>query len=235
MSIDATVDTLALITARGGSKGLPGKNLRPLGGKPLIVHTVQAALAAHSRPRFHLVCSTDAEDIAACAEAAGAAVPFLRPATLASDTTTSMEVVEHALANVQAPPHGYRYLLLLQPTSPLRRPEHIDDAFAVMDANGPDAVVSVVEAPKPMNLLCRNGSDGRLLPLDETPITRRQDAPKLWAYNGAIYLTQMRTIAAGSFYGTRCLPLVMDKASSVDIDDEVDMALAEVLYARRNR
>ena len=130
---------LAVITARGGSKGVPGKNLRPLAGKPLLSWTVEAALCAKCVTRT--IVSTDAPEIADVAVKAGAEAPFLRPAELASDTASSADVVVHALE--QCP--GYDYVLLLQPTSPLRTADDIDAAFARMLAANGNACVSVSE------------------------------------------------------------------------------------------
>lgn len=225
---------LGLITARGGSKGLPGKNVRPLCGKPLIVWTVEAALA--SGVVDALVVSTDAEDIAEPARKAGADVPFLRPAELATDEATSLAVGLHALDWLQDHRRWHpEWLWLLQPTSPLRTAEHLREAWRLAETAAADSVLGVVR-PKHHPAWCLVESpDGALAPLlvAHSP-GRRQDLTTVWAPNGAIYLTRVEALRReGRFTAGRCVPLPMTPEESLDIDTSLDFAVCEALLARR--
>src|SRR5918911_4592310 len=165
---DSDVRVLGLIPARGGSKGIPGKNLAPLCGRPLVAWTIGAACAARSLDR--VVVSTDSEEIAATARELGADV-LERPAELARDGTPMRDVLLHALEELGRP----EVLVLLQPTSPLRRAEHVDGAVALLRETGADSVVSVAEVPhryRPGPLM--ELEDGRLVPLGPTPATRQE-------------------------------------------------------------
>jgi CMP-N,N'-diacetyllegionaminic acid synthase len=143
---------LGLILARGGSKGLPGKNLRPLRGKPLIGWTIEAA--KQSRVLDALVLSTDAADIGAAGRSLGAEVPFMRPPELASDTATSIDAIVHALNWLAERGRSFEYLVLLEPTSPLREAADIDAAIAKLESTGAEAVVSVARAESVHLLSC---------------------------------------------------------------------------------
>ncbi len=227
--------TLALITARGGSKGLPGKNVRLLAGRPLVAHSVSAALGAVQIAAHDVVCSTDCPDIAAAAKRAGARVPFVRPAELSLDGTTSLAVALHALEWLAEHERAeYDTLLLLQPTSPLRTSAHIDEAMALFNASSADAVVGVYRAHVSPFRMFVPGDDGMMHPLlskDARP-HQRQQFPDILTENGAIYITRVEALRrTGSFHGTRCLPYVMSAASSIDIDDLTDFAAAEAQLA----
>lgn len=230
-------EVLGLIPARGGSKTIPRKNLRPLGGRPLIAWTFQAARGSARLTR--IICSTDDAEIAALARQAGVEVPFLRPAELAQDDTPTLPVVQHAVRAVEQAGYRADVVVLLQPTSPLRRAAHIDAAVDLLLSSGADAVVSVVEVPhhfNPVSLL--RIEDGRLVPYlpgEGVRVLRRQDKPEVWARNGAaVYVTRREVLLdEESFFGRDCRPLVMSREESVDIDDETDLAIAEALLARR--
>ncbi|MCR4419327.1 MAG: acylneuraminate cytidylyltransferase family protein [Clostridia bacterium] len=224
---------LGLIPARAGSKGLPGKNLRRLAGKPLIVHTIEAALG--SGVLDYLLVSTDSSEIASVAAAAGAAVPFLRPAHLATDEAKGIAVVHHAMAWCESAGMRFSWVMVLQPTSPLRSPEDIRNACSLMVERQAEAVVSVCEVdhhPWLSNTLPEDGCmDGFLRP--EVRSANRQELPKYYRLNGAIYLADWGFIRSREhWYGPRTYAYVMPKERSVDIDDAVDFALAEVLAAR---
>jgi CMP-N-acetylneuraminic acid synthetase len=226
---------LGVITARGGSKGLPGKNLRPLGGKPLIAHTIDTARDSGAFDR--LVLSTDDEAIAAEARTRGCAVPFMRPAELARDETPHLPVLQHAVSWLAA--HD-RYepdaVMILQPTSPLRRAVDIRQSIALLDTSGADSVVSVSEVPahyNPMRTL-RIGGDGvaSLFVTGEPVrrrINRRQDMPAAWTMNGAVYLfkTVVLTAAEPSLYGNRTAAYVMPPEFGISIDSLDDWKEAE--------
>lgn len=221
---------LAVITARGGSKGLPGKNTRPIQGRPLLAWTIEAALAADCVSR--VVLSTDDPEIAAIGKAAGADVPFMRPAELANDTAGSIDVVEHALEACD--PHDVT--LLLQPTSPLRHSGHIDAAFAQMQAACAPGCVSVAPAPKPPWLMFAMQEDGQLNPFLQMPagVTRRQDLPPAYVLNGALYFVRSEVFAKErSFMGPGTIGYEMSEEDSVDIDTLEDFTLAERLLSRQ--
>ena len=223
---------LAIIPARGGSKGVPRKNIRPLAGRPLIGWTIAAALAAKGLDR--VVVSTEDEEIADIARALGAEVPFLRPAELAADTSSTLDVLRHVVAELERR-DGYRpdAVMTLQPTSPLRSPAHIDEAAALFVADPQaESLVSFVEVPHifhPRSVMKRDAS-GYMVPyLDDPQPTRRQDKEPVFARNGAaIYIT--RTACLDRFvFGGRLLAYMMDEAHSLDIDTEADLARAEAI------
>jgi CMP-N,N'-diacetyllegionaminic acid synthase len=226
---------LGVITARGGSKGLPGKNLKPLAGKPLIAHTIDTALSSGAFDR--VILSTDDEGIAAVARTHGCDVPFMRPADLARDETPHLPVLQHA---VQWLSDHERYqpdaVMILQPTSPLRRASDIRDSIALLDRSGADSVVSVSEVPahhNPMRTLRIDDHGFASLFVTGEPvrrrINRRQDMPAAWTMNGAVYLfrTTVLTAAEPSLYGNRTAAHVMPPSFGISIDSLDDWADAE--------
>lgn len=221
---------LGLVTARGGSKGLPGKNLAPLGGRPLISWTLAAAGA--SRYLDRCLVSTDDDEIARVAAEAGGEVPFLRPAALATDHATSVDVALHAL---DASGEAADLLVLLQPTSPLRRTEDIDGALEHLVATGAPSCVGVAPADPPPEQLYRPAEGGRLVPLlPEAPReVRRQDRPPCWAVNGAVYVVDVSWFRRGrAFVGPETVGYLMPRERSIDIDDALDLAVAAALLDR---
>ena len=228
------MNILGLIPARGGSRSIPRKNAIPLGGRPLLAYTCDAAL--QSKRLTRTVLSTDDEEIARVGTACGVEVPFRRPADLARDETPMIEVVRHAVGWL-ADHEGYRadLVAVLQPTSPLRRAEHIDAAVDLVLETGADTVVSVVEVPHQFNpVSLMRLEEGRLIPfLDQPMILRRQDKPPVYARNGpAVLVVRREVIAQGRLYGDTVRPLEMSHADSVDIDDADDLALAEFYLNR---
>jgi CMP-N-acetylneuraminic acid synthetase len=228
------VEILGLIPARGGSKGVPGKNKRILlCGQPLVAYTFAAAKASELLTR--IVLSTDDPEIATLGHDAGVEVPCLRPPELAQDDTPMLAVVQHLLRYLLEA-EGYRpdIVVLLQPTSPLRQPWHIDAALTIL-LNDPaaEAVVSVTEVPARYNpYYALFVKDGRLhfFQAQGAKYTRRQDLPKFYTRNGAIYACRWVTLMEkNSFYGDDCRPYVMSEAESVNIDSQLDFRLAEVL------
>jgi CMP-N-acetylneuraminic acid synthetase len=222
---------LGLITARGGSKGIPGKNIKPLGGKALINWTVTAALESKTIDR--VVLSTDDEEIARVAREGGAEVPFMRPAELAGDNSPHIDVVLHAITWL-ADNEDYHpdYVMLLQPTSPFRTAENIDSAVALAEEKGGDGVLSVVEAPSHPYIVKRIAEDGTLADFVETPkgYLQRQTMKPAYAINGAIYLTRTELIIEEKKLSTgRFYPYVMNEEQSIDIDTPFDLHLAELL------
>lgn len=228
------MNVLGVVPARGGSKGIPQKNLAMIAGRPLLAYTADAARA--SRHLSRVVVSTDDESIAAAARALGLEVPFMRPADLAADDTPMLPVLQHAAREVARAGSAADIVVLLQPTSPLRRASHIDDAIELLQSTAADSIVSVVEVPhqfSPVSVMRLDG--GRLRPfLDGPPVTRRQDKPRVYARNGpAVLAVRRHVLDAGSLYGSDSRPLLMAAADSLDVDGPDDLALAEFLLQRR--
>ena len=216
---------LALIPARGGSKGIPGKNIRLFAGKPLLAWTI---LAAQSCPLISdIVVSTDDARIADTALEWGALVPFMRPADLARDDTPGIAPVMHALSVLP----GYDYVLLLQPTSPLRSTEDISECILMALRLNADSIVSVCEsAVHPYwTYLCNDR--GELRPVVKTPpIARRQDLPEVFCLNGAMYLSRVDwLIKSAAFVTSATLGIKMPKERSIDIDTPLDWKIAELM------
>ena len=225
---------LAVIPARGGSKGIPNKNLALVAGRPLLAYTADAAQASTRITRA--IVSTDDGRIADCARSLGLDVPFMRPASLAGDDTAMLPVLQHATGEMEA--HGFAadVVVLLQPTSPLRRAEHIDAAIDCLERTGADSVVSVVEVPHQFNpVSVMRMDDGLLQPFLETPtVTRRQDKPRVFARNGpAVLVVRAGVLNNGSLYGATSRPLVMTAEESLDIDTPWDLRLVESVLATR--
>jgi CMP-N-acetylneuraminic acid synthetase len=226
---------LGVVTARGGSRTLPGKNLKRLAGKPLIAYTIEAALQSGSIDR--LILTTDDPAIADVGLACGCEVPFLRPRELARDETAHLPVVEHAARWMVEHEH-YRpdAVMTLQPTSPLRLPEDITASIELLERSGADSVLSVSEVPAhahPMRTLRLDAHDNAVLFVNGEPvrrrINRRQDLPPAWVMNGAIYVCLARVLlsAEPSLYGDRVVAYRMPAERSVSIDDAEDWAAAE--------
>lgn len=220
---------LALIPARGGSKGIPGKNLRLLGGRTLIDYA--AAAARDSGVVDRAVLTTDSEQIAAIGRGAGLDVPFLRPASLAADDTPMQPVVEHALAALAEDGFVPDIVLLLQPTSPLRTPDHLRRAVTALRETNADSVVSVVELPRHLSPdYVMRIEAGELKPFlsEGARVTRRQDARRAYVRDGTVYAFWTRTLRdTGTIYGHRAVPLLVDAADSVTIDSPADWEAAE--------
>ncbi len=226
-------DTLAIVTARGGSKGLPGKNLRPLGGRPLLAWSVEAGLGSGRVTR--VVVTSDDDAILACAAACGA-IPLRRPEALARDDTPSAPVVAHALETLGA---HEAVVLLLQPTSPLRNAADVDAALTLRDNEAAEAVISVFEPEHSPWKAFYVAADGGLRGVvdDEAPFRPRQGFPRAAMPNGAIYACDHEHfVRTGSLFAPRTVPYFMDAARSVDIDTAEDLARAEAwLAAHRHR
>lgn len=226
---------LFLIPARGGSKGVPGKNIRLLGGKPLISHTIEDALKVASDPE-DVVVTTDSDEIAAIARQAGANVPFLRPEELATDTAGSREVIIHAADYLNDKGKDYDCIVLLQPTSPFRNITDIEDAMNLFEKHRPDMVVSVKEArSNPYYNAFEPDEDGFLkISKGDGKITRRQDAPDVFEFDGSIYVIDLSSLKkSGSIARIgRILPLKNTVANNIDIDSETDFLIAEKMISK---
>jgi CMP-N,N'-diacetyllegionaminic acid synthase len=225
---------LGVIPARGGSKGIPQKNLREIGGKSLLSYTVEAARG--SRRLARTVLSTDDAAIAQAGRALGVEVPFIRPAELADDAAPMIPVLQHAVREMAARGFEADAVMLLQPTSPLRRAEHVDAAIQMLDETGADAVVSVVEVPHQFNpASLMQMEEGRLRPLaDGQAVLRRQDKRRLYARNGpAVLALRTGQLERGSLYGGDTRALLMSPEDSLDIDGPWDLMLLEFILSRR--
>lgn len=224
---------LALIPARGGSKRVPGKNLRSISGQPLIGWTIRAA--AHTEQIDRVVVSTDCEEIARVSKMLGAEVPFTRPANLSGDHATSDAVILHALEELGH--QDFEVVVILQPTSPLRLSEDIAGALVVMDKKQADGIVSVCECEHPpywSNVLPPNRSMGGFV-RKEFQGQRSQDLPVQYRLNGAIYAFKTEFIKdhGGIQYMDSVYAFEMPASRSVDIDHESDFLVAEALLRNR--
>ena len=236
------MNTLAVIPARGGSKGIPGKNLAPLRGRPLIDYTIDAALAASSLSR--IVVSTDDPAIAEHAlTREGIEVPALRPAQLAEDDTPMLPVLLDLLDMLEKQGAAtFDAVCLLQPTSPLRLSSDIDAAAALLESSGrADAIVSIEAVPhsfNPVSVMTQDAS-GKLSPYQQgegDKTLRRQDKPVVVARNGpAVLLSRVATLRAGSLYGRHTVGYAMPRERSIDIDEPIDIVIAAALLAERDR
>jgi N-acylneuraminate cytidylyltransferase len=221
---------LALIPARGGSKGVPRKNIRCIGGKPMIAWTIEAAHG--SRYIDRLILSSDDRAIINVAAEYGCEAPFVRPAKLAGDEADSMGVIRHA---IEALPQQFEYLVLLQPTSPMRRSEDIDGAIERCVQRRAPACVSVCETDKSPFWMMRLDAQSimhPLFPAEQIPY-RRQDAPAVFVLNGAIYVARTEHLMhGGSFLAPGAVGYLMPKERSLDIDTELDLAIVDFLLTR---
>jgi len=231
--------TVAVVCARGGSKGLPGKNIRLFAGKPLIAHTIAQALAC---PGIDAVwVSTDDAAIAEVARACGAVVPYWRPAELATDAAPKIPAIEHLVAHMEVElgrqGNSIATVIDLQPTSPLRSVADIQAAMALCD--GRALVVSVTEVShNPYYAMVEVQADGLLAQSKTLPqsLARRQDAPQVWGLNGALYVWPRKLLAQAATQGFWTVPIrasVMPRERSVDIDDVLDFEWAEFLAAKQ--
>jgi len=226
------VEVLALIPARGGSKGLPRKNVLPLAGRPLIAHSIQHALDARTITRT--VVSTDDAEIAAAARSAGAEVPFIRPPELAGDLATDLEVFRHALETLAVEGYEPELVVHLRPTTPLRRAARIDEAVELLvgdpEADSLRSVSKPVQTPYKMWRL-QGSYLVPLLPLRgvEAVNMPRQALPEVWSHDGYVDVVRPRTVLQlGSMTGARVLPFYVDEPV-VDVDSADDLRRAEEL------
>lgn len=226
---------IAIIPARGGSKRLPNKNILPLENKPLINWTVEAALKSNL---FDMVLvSTDSQNIADVAKAAGAAVPFLRPSELASDTSTTNDVIKHMVEWIEHKYSPVARITLLQPTSPLRNARNIIEAMALYEEKKAEAIISVCEIDHPIqycNRLSKNQGMKGFISVNDN--RRSQDLEPFYRLNGAIYIFDRRFVGSlTSIYSENSFAYIMNKFQSVDIDDEFDFMLAALLLSDKKK
>lgn len=222
---------LFIIPARGGSKGIPRKNIKELCGRPLIHYSIELARAF--APDSHIIVSTDDDEIRDVASRTGLPVPYMRPAELGGDRVGSREVILNAMDWADRQGIGYDCVVLLQPTSPMRVPADVSGALALYRPDV-DMVVSVTEAAcNPYYDCFETQPDGTLhVSKGDGAYTRRQDAPKAWQYNGAVYVinpTSIRRMTLGEF--PRRIPYEMPRSRSVDLDTPLDWTIVESLMS----
>lgn len=230
---------LGLIPARAGSKGIPGKNIKKLGGKELIRYTIEAALSCSGLQE--VIVSTEDKGIADISRRAGAAVPFLRPPALASDSSPTIDTVKHALQFFDAAGRHFDAVCLLQPTTPFRSARDIDQAIEKYLSSGADSLISVREVPHVFNphwvFEPMGGSDFLRTAVDDTHfITRRQDLPAAYYRDGAIYITSRQVLLEkSSFYGQKLAYCMLTDSPDINLDTPADWARAEDYLEQLNQ
>lgn len=226
--------TLYLITARGGSKGLPKKNIKPLAGKPLIFYSIDIARQVASDE--DICVSTDDDEIIQLVEKYGLKVPFVRPDYLATDQAGHHEVILHAINYYQKHRIFYDNIMLLQPTTPFREKKHIEKVKSLYN-NELDMVVSVkISKANPYYNLYEEDKNGLLKKCKESSFSRRQDTLIVYKVNGSIYLINVKSILKKSLYKfDKLKKYVMDDFSSIDIDNEFDFAFCEFILMKERK
>lgn len=219
---------LFFIPARGGSKGVPGKNIKLLNGKPLIQYSID--IARHLTSSEHICVSTDSTEIAAVVKSNGLDVPFLRPPALATDTAGTYEVIMHALDFYEQKGAFYDIVVVLQPTSPFRTAQQVSSALELYTDNI-DMVTSVKEtSSNPYYVLFEEDSNGYLAKSKEGNFVRRQDCPPVWELNGSIYIINVSSLKKGPVHSfKKIVKYEMSEKTSVDIDTPLDWLWAEFL------
>jgi len=218
---------LAIIPARGGSKGLPGKNIKILGDKPLIAWTIEAAL--NSEFICKVIVTTDCQEIASVAIRYGAEVPFIRPTELATDSAATVDVIDHAITFLD---EDFDVIVVLQPTSPFRTQIDIQNAFELYSNNCTPSVVSVMKADKSPYWYFFRENNNKIQPVItlEGQFSRRQDLPDSYLLNGAVYIVGVKDFQRDrKLIFNDTLSFVMSKESSIDIDDIMDFKLAQLI------
>jgi CMP-N,N'-diacetyllegionaminic acid synthase len=228
---------LGIIPARGGSKGVPRKNVRLLEGKPLLAYTAESALSSTLLTRT--IVSTDDPEISEVAHSLGLETPFLRPAELAQDETPTFPVVLHAVIAMESMGDKYDAVCLLQPTNPLRTSQDIDACIRLLESSGADSVISMLQVPDSYNpkWVYWRTADGRmeLSTGDAEPISRRQDLPKAFHREGSVYVTRRDVLFEhGNLYGNDVRGYQMNPERSVNIDTEDDWQRVEHVMSVTN-
>lgn len=226
---------IAVIPARGGSKGLPGKNIKPLNGKPLIAYTIEAAKNASGIER--VIVSTDDNEIAKVAKQYGAEVPFRRPEGLSGDTASAVDVYLHVIDYLSEKESLQidKFMVLL-PTAPLRTSQHIEEALDTFQKTSATTLISMTEAETPPSWYYLLNTDGTVANAglgDANPIANRQNNKTYLIPNGAIYILDAGLLREErTYYAERTVPYIMSKECSIDIDTLYDFKLAEFLVSR---
>lgn len=220
------MNILYLIPARGGSKGIPHKNIKPLAGKPLIHYSIDVARELTTDD--NICVSTDDDEIIKVVEDYGLKVPFKRPSELATDTASTNDVILHAINYYKSIGKSYDVIVLLQPTSPLRKSQHIKEALSLYKSDV-DMVISVKKSHT-ATVLCKENNDGFIELILNKRAKRRQDIDHYYEYNGAIYVFNTKSILNGGFSNLKNkTKYLMDSDVSIDIDSLLDWSIAELL------
>lgn len=227
---------LAVIPARGGSKGIPNKNIIEIGGFPLIAHTIKSA--KRSRLISHLIVSTDSKKIASIAEEYGAVVPFIRPEDLSTDSALTVDVLRHAIQHEETRlALRFDYVVLLQPTTPLKSELDIDGAIGVLVGDEDcDTAVTVVDVGANHPARMYQIENDRLTSVirEETPMMPRQELPPVYIRNGAVYAFRRNVIDKYSaILGEKIKPYIMPSERSINIDGPTDILLAEFYFSKK--
>ena len=229
-------EILTIIPARGGSRGVPRKNIRELGGKPLIAYTIEAAIG--SRYIDRLIVSTDDEEISEISQKLGADVPFLRPAEFATDTAKAIAVVKHALLEMEKlDNHEYPVITYLEPPAPFKTSRDIDACIELFFEKTPASVVSVKEANQFHPVLMKKIEDGFLKPIcfnELEGVPRQLYEPTAYMRNGAIYVIRKENILKDVFYGEPIVPYIMPDERSICIDSTLDWYAAEAMIMTKS-
>lgn len=224
--------TLGIVTARSGSKGIKDKNIRNLSGKPLMAYTIEAALKCQYIDT--VMVSTDSDTYADMAREYGAEVPFLRSKSNSADVSKTMDVLLEVIEEYEKRGHLFDNIVLLQPTSPLRTVDNLDEAFRLFYEKEADSIVSVCEcehSPLLSNTLPNNLNMFGFISREND--RRRQDLAKYYRLNGAIYISKVNVLRQlKSFYGEKSYAYIMDQKESIDIDAEIDFEYAEFLIKK---
>ncbi|OFX78115.1 MAG: CMP-N-acetylneuraminic acid synthetase [Bacteroidetes bacterium GWE2_29_8] len=224
------MNSLFIIPARGGSKGIPYKNIKEFYGKPLIYYSLD--LARQFTSDVNICISTDDKKIIECVNDYKYKVPFIRPMELSTDESGTYDVLKHALIHYNSIGENYDNIILLQPTSPIRKKEHINDSLNLFSTNI-DMVVSVKESDaNPYYNLFEEDHNGYLIKSKKGKYTRRQDCPKVWEYNGSIYLINTSSLLKYDSFGdfTKKKKYLMSQLYSIDIDNQLQWDFAEFIY-----
>lgn len=223
---------LAIIPARGGSKGIPKKNIKAVSGKPMINYTIEAAKECEYIDK--VIVSTDDEEIAEISMRAGAIVPFLRPDELATDEAKTIDVVMHAIEFYERKAERYDIIVLLQPTSPLRTSEDIGKALEYYMRKGEKSLMSVSEVADHPLLIRQFGENNELIKmLEEDSTVRRQDMKKYYKVNGAIYINSMSELNETTSFNDNIMGYVLPKEHSIDVDEPEDIVVAEYYLSKK--
>jgi len=230
-----SIKIIGVIPARGGSKGVPGKNIHPLAGRPLIAYTIE--LGMQCSLITDVVLTTEDEKIREIAIECGAQAPFLRPSELATDTALAVPTVQHAVQEMEKIKEGnYDYVIMLQPTSPLKTTDDLTNALKQLIKSDADSIISVVDVDNWHPMKMKKFKDGALVDYDEPPVEMppRQSLPSVYIVNGAIYATKRDVLMErNSFKGSKCLGYIMPFERSVNIDTEADFLVAEYYINKR--
>lgn len=226
---------LGIIPARAGSKGIPNKNLKSLATRPLLAYTIESAMLSGVIDR--LILSTDSPEIARLGDSLGVEVPFLRPSDLAQDDTPMLPVIKHAISSLEKTQWYPKIIVLLQPTAPLRTPEHIKKAIYLLKTKNCQSVVSVVPVPNHYSpLYVMKIKNDRLINfLDEgKSIIRRQDVTPAYSRDGTVYVVRRDLIMnENTIYGENCYPLILSRKESINLDNWEDWEKAETLLSQK--